>query len=266
MLRDSPLDVVLLATDLDVARDSYSNKLGLALIDGSGQRLTFSCGDDSRVIISKSESGTADSQTQPSGVSRTSPRSRRSETAGEPAGTAIRSSPNQPLGGSVVEEAERHLSAVRTPLGFGAPSGFHGRRSTRGAGFHRRPYATPSAESRRAPCSHRDARGGRAAVVPALCGVRSKRDGLARAGASRTGNATGQAAQGRGLDQVRLPASSRRRNVHHPRRREHGGHERLALKATPDLHDAATAHCVAIIAEPERRWQERCDRSGGRRR
>ena len=41
MLRDSPLDVVLLATDLDVARDFYSNKLGLALIDGSGQRLTF---------------------------------------------------------------------------------------------------------------------------------------------------------------------------------------------------------------------------------
>jgi len=64
MLRDSPLDVVLLATDLDVARDFYSNKLGLALIDGSGQRLTFSCGDDSRVIISKSESGTADSQTR----------------------------------------------------------------------------------------------------------------------------------------------------------------------------------------------------------
>jgi len=33
MLRDSPLDVVLVATDLDVARDFYSNKLGLALID-----------------------------------------------------------------------------------------------------------------------------------------------------------------------------------------------------------------------------------------
>jgi hypothetical protein len=34
----------------------------------------------------------------------------------------------------------------------------------------------------------------------------------------------------------------------------------------PDLHDAATAHCIAIIAEPERPWQERCDKSGGRRR
>src|SRR4051812_32344985 len=64
MLRESPLDVVLLATDLDVARDFYSNKLGLPLINGSEQSLTFSCGDGSRVIISKSESGTADSQTQ----------------------------------------------------------------------------------------------------------------------------------------------------------------------------------------------------------
>jgi catechol 2,3-dioxygenase-like lactoylglutathione lyase family enzyme len=55
MLGDSvALDVALLATDLDVARDFYSNKLGLALIDGSGRRLTFSCGDDSTDIISNS--------------------------------------------------------------------------------------------------------------------------------------------------------------------------------------------------------------------
>ena len=63
MLRDSPLDVVLLATDLDLARDFYSNKLGLPMIE-SEQSLTFSCGGGSRVIISKSETGTADSQTQ----------------------------------------------------------------------------------------------------------------------------------------------------------------------------------------------------------
>ena len=64
MLRDSPLDVVLLATDLRPARDFYSNKLGLPIIDESEQRLAFSCGGASRVIISKSETGTADSQTQ----------------------------------------------------------------------------------------------------------------------------------------------------------------------------------------------------------
>jgi hypothetical protein len=64
MLRDSPLNVVLLATDLDPARDFCSNKLALPMIDESEQSLTFSCGGGSRVIISKSEAGTADSQTQ----------------------------------------------------------------------------------------------------------------------------------------------------------------------------------------------------------
>jgi catechol 2,3-dioxygenase-like lactoylglutathione lyase family enzyme len=64
MLRDSPLDVVLLATDLDLARDFYADKLGLPLIDGSEESLTFGCGGGSRVVITKSTTGTADSQTQ----------------------------------------------------------------------------------------------------------------------------------------------------------------------------------------------------------
>ena len=64
MLRDFPVDVVLLATDLNLAKDFYSDKLGLPLIDESEQSLTFSCGGGSRVLISKSETGTADTQTQ----------------------------------------------------------------------------------------------------------------------------------------------------------------------------------------------------------
>lgn len=64
MLRDSSLDVVLLATDLDVAKDFYANMLGLPLIDESEHSLTLSCGGGSRVLISKSSTGTADSQTQ----------------------------------------------------------------------------------------------------------------------------------------------------------------------------------------------------------
>jgi predicted enzyme related to lactoylglutathione lyase len=64
MLRDSPLDVVLLAIDLDAAKDFYGNKLALPSIDESEQSLTFSCGGSSRVVISKSSTGTADSQTQ----------------------------------------------------------------------------------------------------------------------------------------------------------------------------------------------------------
>ena len=64
MLGDSPLDVVLLATDLDAANDFYANKLGLPVVGRSEQSLTFSCGDGSRLVISKSETGTADTQTQ----------------------------------------------------------------------------------------------------------------------------------------------------------------------------------------------------------
>lgn len=49
---------------IDVAKDFYSNKLGLPLIDGSEQSRMFSCGDGSAVIVSKSESGTAHCQAQ----------------------------------------------------------------------------------------------------------------------------------------------------------------------------------------------------------
>jgi catechol 2,3-dioxygenase-like lactoylglutathione lyase family enzyme len=105
MLSDSPLDVVLLATELDPARDFYSNKLGLPMIDESEESLTFSCGGGSGVIISKSGTGTADSQTQaqwrvqdlaseladlrfdPSRGSRVPPSSR---SAGQPAETTLR--------------------------------------------------------------------------------------------------------------------------------------------------------------------------------
>jgi predicted enzyme related to lactoylglutathione lyase len=64
MLSDSPLDVLLLATDLDVAKDFYANKLALPLIEESEHTLKFSCGGDARLLITKSSTGTADSQTQ----------------------------------------------------------------------------------------------------------------------------------------------------------------------------------------------------------
>lgn len=64
MLRDSALDVVLLATDLQAAKEFYAEKLALPLIDDSEESLTFSCGGGSRVLITKSTTGTADSQTQ----------------------------------------------------------------------------------------------------------------------------------------------------------------------------------------------------------
>ena len=64
VLGDHPIEVVLLATDLDAARDFYRDKIGLELINESPYGLTFRCGGGTRLAISKSTVGTADEQTQ----------------------------------------------------------------------------------------------------------------------------------------------------------------------------------------------------------
>jgi catechol 2,3-dioxygenase-like lactoylglutathione lyase family enzyme len=64
MLGEAPLDVVLLATDLDASRDFYRDKVGLEILIESPYAVTFKCGGDSRLAISKSAVGTADEQTQ----------------------------------------------------------------------------------------------------------------------------------------------------------------------------------------------------------
>jgi catechol 2,3-dioxygenase-like lactoylglutathione lyase family enzyme len=64
VLGDHPIEVVLLATDLDAARDFYRDKIGLELINESPYAVTFRCGGGTRLAISKSTVGTADEQTQ----------------------------------------------------------------------------------------------------------------------------------------------------------------------------------------------------------
>lgn len=64
MLGDCPLDVVLLATDLDASKEFYRDKVGLEILFESPQAVTFRCGGDSRLAISKSAVGTRDEQTQ----------------------------------------------------------------------------------------------------------------------------------------------------------------------------------------------------------
>ncbi|MCA1708331.1 MAG: VOC family protein [Actinobacteria bacterium] len=64
MLGDHPIDVVLLAVDLEVAREFYVEKIGLDLLVESEHSLVLGCGGDSRLVISKSTVGTADEQTQ----------------------------------------------------------------------------------------------------------------------------------------------------------------------------------------------------------
>jgi len=63
MLSDHPIDVVLLAKDLEAARDFYRDKIGLQLVNESSAAVTFKCGGN-QLAITKSTVGTADEQTQ----------------------------------------------------------------------------------------------------------------------------------------------------------------------------------------------------------
>lgn len=64
MLGDHPIDVVLLATDLETSREFYAGKLGLEILTESDDEITYKCGGDSRLAVTKSTTGTADEQTQ----------------------------------------------------------------------------------------------------------------------------------------------------------------------------------------------------------
>jgi catechol-2,3-dioxygenase len=66
MLREHPIDVMLLATDLGVARRFYDDTLGLEVLLEDEQFLTFRCGGDSRLVVTKSTTGTRDEATQAS--------------------------------------------------------------------------------------------------------------------------------------------------------------------------------------------------------
>ena len=66
MLGDYPVDVMLLATDLGVARRFYGGTLGLKVLLEDEQFLTFRCGGGSRLVVTKSTTGTADEATKAS--------------------------------------------------------------------------------------------------------------------------------------------------------------------------------------------------------
>jgi catechol 2,3-dioxygenase-like lactoylglutathione lyase family enzyme len=66
MLIEHPVDVMLLSTDLAVARSFYEDKLGLEVVLEDEQFLTFACGGDSRLVVTKSTVGTADEATKAS--------------------------------------------------------------------------------------------------------------------------------------------------------------------------------------------------------
>jgi len=64
MLSNYPIDVVLLARDLVAAKDFYADKIGLPVLSESPGGVTFQCGGDSQLVVTKSSVGTKDEQTQ----------------------------------------------------------------------------------------------------------------------------------------------------------------------------------------------------------
>jgi catechol 2,3-dioxygenase-like lactoylglutathione lyase family enzyme len=64
MLGDYPIEVVLLATDLKASREFYAQKLGLEIVRETDYAVWFKCGNEGRLSISASTTGTADEQDQ----------------------------------------------------------------------------------------------------------------------------------------------------------------------------------------------------------
>jgi catechol-2,3-dioxygenase len=66
MLAEHPIDVMLLATDLGVARQFYADKIGLEVLIETDDFLTLKCGGDSRLVVTLSATGTQEPQTKAS--------------------------------------------------------------------------------------------------------------------------------------------------------------------------------------------------------
>jgi catechol 2,3-dioxygenase-like lactoylglutathione lyase family enzyme len=66
MLGDHPIHPVLLATDLAAAREFYHDRLGLEILMESDDAIVVRCGGGTRLDVTKSTVGTADTQTQAS--------------------------------------------------------------------------------------------------------------------------------------------------------------------------------------------------------
>ena len=66
MLGAHPISPVLLATDLSAAKEFYHGRLGLQILSESDAAITFGCGGGTQLSVTKSSTGTADTQTQAS--------------------------------------------------------------------------------------------------------------------------------------------------------------------------------------------------------
>lgn len=66
MLGDSPINPVLLSQDLSATKDFYHGLLGLEILSENEAAIVFRCGRGTQLDVTKSTTGTADSQTQAS--------------------------------------------------------------------------------------------------------------------------------------------------------------------------------------------------------
>lgn len=66
MLGESPIHPVLLSEDLAETRNFYHELLGLEILSESEAAIVFRCGRGTRLDVTKSTTGTADTQTQAS--------------------------------------------------------------------------------------------------------------------------------------------------------------------------------------------------------
>jgi len=66
MLANNPIDAMILAIDLAVARAFYGERIALELLLESDDFLTFKGGGDSRLVVTRSSTGTAEPRTKAS--------------------------------------------------------------------------------------------------------------------------------------------------------------------------------------------------------
>src|SRR5262245_37717294 len=66
MLAQQPIDVMLLAIDLGAAKEFYGDRLGLGTLIETDDFVTFACGGDSRLVITRSSTGSTEDQTKAS--------------------------------------------------------------------------------------------------------------------------------------------------------------------------------------------------------
>jgi len=66
MLAAHPIDPMILATDLDVAKEFYGDRVGLEVLIETDDFVTFKCGGDSRLVVTRSSTGTTEPQTKAS--------------------------------------------------------------------------------------------------------------------------------------------------------------------------------------------------------